>query len=122
MNMQDALVPDSLWEAIEPLLPPPVPKKKSGRPGVPDRPCLAGILYLLRTGCQWKYLPCRELECGSAPTVWRRLSVWTQAGVWSRLHQKIVEWDVALGEIDPKTSLSTRRPSVPFLGGPYWTK
>jgi transposase len=102
MNMQDALVPDDLWEVIEPLLPPPKPGKKSGRPRVPDRPCLAGIVYVLRTGCQWRLLPCKELDCGSYATVWRRFHEWTQADVWPRLHKKLIEWGVAIGEVDPK--------------------
>jgi transposase len=30
------LVPDQLWNAIQPLLPPEPPKPKGGRPRVPD--------------------------------------------------------------------------------------
>ncbi len=118
MNMQDALVPDALWEAIEPLLPPPRPKKKSGRPRVPDRPCLAGILYVLRTGCQWRFLPCRELQCGSPVTAWRRLDAWTRAGVWGRLHQKIVDWNAALGEVDPRHVIIDSASIRAVFGGP----
>jgi transposase len=103
MNMQDALVPDDLWEVIEPLLPPPKPRKNNaGRPPVPDRACLRGVIYVLRTGCQWRFLPCRELDCGSYPTVWRRFALWTRAGVWPKLHQALVDWGVAIGEVDPK--------------------
>src|SRR5579884_837552 len=102
MKLQDAMVPPELWEAIEPLLPPLKQPHTRGRPPVPDRNCLAGIMYLLKTGCQWKYLPCRELECGSPATVWRRLDAWTKSEVWPRLHQKILEWCGALGEIDPR--------------------
>ncbi len=47
------LVPDDLWEAIEPLLPKEPPKPKGGRPRVPDRAALAGIVFVLRTGCPW---------------------------------------------------------------------
>jgi transposase len=50
-------VPDALWRRIEPLLPPELPKPKGGRPRVPDRVAMAGILYRLRTGCQWKAIP-----------------------------------------------------------------
>jgi transposase len=103
MNMQDALVPDDLWEIIERLLPPPkLRKNNAGRRAVPDRACLAGIVYVLRTGCQWRYLPCKELACGSYPTVWRRFATWTRAGVWPRLHQELVNWGAKVGQVDPK--------------------
>ena len=46
-----SLVPDDLWEAIEPLLPKEPPKPKGGRPRVPDRAALGGIVFVLRTGC-----------------------------------------------------------------------
>jgi len=61
------LVPDDLWEAIEPLRPKEPPKPKGGRPRVPDRAALAGIVFVLRTGCPWRFLP-RELGCGSGVT------------------------------------------------------
>ncbi len=47
-------VPDDLWELIRPLLPPEKPAGTVGRPIVPYRTVLDGILYVLRTGCQWK--------------------------------------------------------------------
>jgi hypothetical protein len=41
--MARALVPDDLWAAIEPVLPPARPKPKGGRPPIPNRAALAGI-------------------------------------------------------------------------------
>ncbi|MBA2669806.1 MAG: transposase [Gemmatimonadetes bacterium] len=41
-------VPDELWEIMEPLLPPEKLKPKGGRPRVPDRDCLTGIILVLR--------------------------------------------------------------------------
>ena len=55
--MRTPLVPDALWEAIEPLLPPAPPKPKGGRPRVPDRACLTGIVFVLKTGLLWELLP-----------------------------------------------------------------
>jgi transposase len=117
MNMQDALVPDELWELVEPLLPPPRPKKKLGRPLVPDRACLAGIVYLLKTGCQWKYLPVKELSCGSPATVWRRFDAWSKADVWARLHRKILDWCAAIGEVDARHVIIDAASMRAFFGG-----
>jgi len=86
-----SLVPDALWEAIEPLLPHEPPKPKGGRPRLPDRAALAGIVFVLRTGCPWRLLP-NELGCGSGTTCWRRLRDWQEAGVWQRLHERLLNW------------------------------
>ena len=58
------IVPDDLWEEIKLLLPPEKPNKTIGRPVVPFRKVLDGIVYILRTGSQWKILP----EYGSGST------------------------------------------------------
>src|SRR5215217_8163975 len=94
-----SLVPDDLWEAIEPLLPKERPKPKGGRPRVPDRAALGGIIFVLRTGTPWRLLP-QELGCGSGSTCWRRLRDWQQAGVWERLHATILNWLGDEGRID----------------------
>ena len=89
--MNAPLVSNDLWEAIEPLLPQESPKSKGGRPRVPDRAALGGILFVLRTGCPWRMLP-KELGCGSGWTCWRRLRDWQEAGVWARLHERLLNW------------------------------
>jgi transposase len=52
----DTLVPEQLWQAIQPLLPP-APRRYGGRPRIDDRAALAGIIYQLRTGIPWRLLP-----------------------------------------------------------------
>jgi transposase len=42
-----SLVPDVFWEAIEPLLPQEPPKLKDGRPRIPNRAALGGIVFVL---------------------------------------------------------------------------
>ena len=74
-------VSDALWSIILPLLPASVPRPRSGRPRLPDRAALIGILFVLRTGIQWEMLPL-EMGCGSGITCWRRLRDWQEAGVW----------------------------------------
>ena len=49
-SMVKQLVPDELWMIIEPLLPPEPPKPNGGRPRVPERAALAGIIYVLKSG------------------------------------------------------------------------
>ncbi len=88
--MARPLVSDALWERIAPLLPPEPPKPKGGRPRVPDRACLAGIIFVLKSGIPWEMLP-QELGCGSGMTCWRRLRDWQAAGVWERLHQTLLD-------------------------------
>src|ERR1700755_440833 len=83
-------VTDELWAVLQPLLPAPKPKKKSGRPRVDDRACLNGILFVLQSGIPWELLP-QELGCGSGMTCWRRLRDWQQAGVWQRLHHRALQ-------------------------------
>jgi transposase len=87
--MPNPLLPDSLWLIIEPLLPPAAPKPKGGRPPVPARAALTGILFVLRTGIPWEMLPA-EMGCGSGVTCWRRLRDWQAAGVWDRLHRELL--------------------------------
>ncbi len=88
--MAKPLLPDELWTRIEPLLPPEPPKPKGGRPRLDSRMALTGILFLLKTGCPWEYLP-KEMGCGSGMTCWRRLRDWHEAGVWARIHQVLLD-------------------------------
>jgi transposase len=87
--MATPLVPDELWEIIEPLLPREKPKPKGGRPRVPDRACLSGIIFVLKSGIQWEMLP-QEMNCGSGITCWRRLRDWIRAGVWKKLQHELL--------------------------------
>ena len=97
--MSAPLVSDDLWAAIAPLLPAEPPKPKGGRPRVPDRACLTGIVFVLRSGIPWEMLP-QELGCGSGMTCWRRLRDWQAAGVWDRLHRVLLDRLGAADRID----------------------
>ena len=79
--MAKPLVSDELWALVAPLLPPEPPKPKGGRPRVPDRAALTGIIFVLKSGIPWELLP-QEMGCGSGMTCWRRLRDWHDAGVW----------------------------------------
>ena len=88
--MAKPLLPDALWEKIQPLIPVRRAKPKGGRPSIPDRNCMLGILFVLKTGTPWEYLP-QELGCGCGMTCWRRLRDWQQAGVWDRIWQLLLD-------------------------------
>jgi transposase len=94
------IVDDRLWLLVEPLLPKhPRRTRYPGRKRIDDRRCLTGILYVLRTGIPWEYLPL-EMGCGSGVTCWRRLREWQAAGVWTRLHQLLLDKLHAAERID----------------------
>jgi len=85
--MAKPILDDELWEIIESL----IPKKKRrfrypGRKPVPDREVLTGILFVLKTGISWQYLP-KEMGCGLGMTCWRRLRDWQKAGIWDKIHR-----------------------------------
>ena len=106
---------DELWEAIEPLLPPEPPKLKGGRPRVPNRAALAGIVFVLKSGIPWEMLP-QEMGCGSGSTCWRRLRDWQEAGVWEKLHRVLLDRIGEADEIDwERASLDSA--SVPAKRG-----
>ncbi len=79
-------VSESLWKAIAPLSPEPKPSPQRGRPPVPDRACLEGIIVVLKSGMPWQMLPTR-LGYGSGSTCWRRFRAWTRLGIWPELHR-----------------------------------
>ena len=74
-------IPDDLWDEIKQLLPE-KSDKTIGRPVIPFRKVLDGIVYILRTGCQWKMLP---KEYGSGSMCHRRFQQWTVSKVFQKL-------------------------------------
>lgn len=113
-------IPDEMWTHIEPLLPSARPHPKGGRPLAPARPCMDGIFYLLRTGCQWKALP----RCfGAASTVHDRFQDWRAHGVFSRLWAMgLVEYDACLGPEWEWQSMDGAMTKAPLGGKRYRTK
>lgn len=95
---------DEQWSLISNLFPRYTPSSKGGRPPVPARACMEGILWILRTGARWKDLP---KEFPSSTTCWRRLQQWTEAGIWekawARLLRKLdrkgsIDWDESMAD------------------------
>jgi transposase len=98
--MAAELLPESLWEEIQPLLPPrPPPSSKGGRPPVDDRAALRGILYVDRYGVPWQALPTAAFGV-SGSSCWRRLRDWTKAGIWPTLHRRLLNRLGRAGGVD----------------------
>lgn len=88
-------IPDDLWDKVRPLLGREKRAGTVGRPCVPHRTCLDGILHVLRTGCQWKRAPG---EFGSGSTLHRRFQLWVGRGVFKRIWRLLIkEYDAVRG-------------------------
>lgn len=99
--MAKPILDDELWTLIQPLLPPPKPRRMRypGRKPLDDRVVLTGILFVLQSGIPWEMLP-QEMGCGSGMSCWRRLRTWQEAGVWDRLHEVLLAKLRAADRID----------------------
>lgn len=76
---------DRQWQKICKLVPPP---KRRGRPPVDRRRIINAILYVVRTGCQWRMLP-RDFPNWS--TVYGVFRQWKNDGTWKRIHDRLRE-------------------------------
>jgi transposase len=89
-------ISDELRDKIDDLLPYEKPRYTVGRPIIPFRKVLDGILYVLRTGCQWKMLLPKEY--GSGSTCHRRFQQWVQIGIFKKIWTKLLEeYDSKIG-------------------------
>ena len=76
---------DGEWTILSPLVP---PARRGGRPRAVDmREVLNGILYVLRTGCQWRQLP-KDLPPHT--TVYGYLWEWSRYGILDRMHNALL--------------------------------
>lgn len=93
-------VSDALWERVEPLIP--TRKRKKGgtyrrRPGggrkpMEPRKVFEAIIFVLRTGCQWKALPTAHF--GSASAIHKYFLAWKRQKVFVTLWRKgLAEYD-----------------------------
>jgi len=114
--MAQELLPDELWEEIQPLLPKHAEHPKGGRPFADDRAALLGIIYVLRTGMPWQMIP-KEMPCPSGSTCWRRLQLWTALGLWPHVHQRLLNRLGKLGEIDLSRAVIDSASVRAVLGG-----
>jgi transposase len=105
-------VSDAFWERVESLVPSRkvdstknyVRKPGAGRPAKPARLVFEAIVYVLRTGCQWKALP--KERFGSTSAVHKRFLDWEEAGFFE------APWNAGLAEYDEMEGIAWRWQSV----------
>lgn len=90
-------LPEELWARLEPLLPRYRTSRRGGRPRADLKQVARGVFYVLRTGCQWKAVPC---EYGSGSTLHRYFQEWTSRGVFRRL------WKASLLQYDERQGIA----------------
>ena len=84
-NKYPSDVSDEQWALIEPL----IPVYPGGRPRkTPLRDVVDAIFYLLRTGCQWRYVP---KDFPPKSTVWRYFDEWRHNGTLEEIHDTLRE-------------------------------
>jgi len=74
---------DEQWQLIRPLLPKPA---RRGRPPIDRRRVINAVLYLNRTGCQWRQLPLDFPKWKTVYTIFRR---WRLCGLWEQIHDTL---------------------------------
>ncbi|OKI37084.1 transposase [Streptomyces sp. TSRI0281] len=99
VDLSRRLVPDELWELVAPLMPRFTSRPQGGGTApVDERAVFTAVVYVLTSGCAWRYLP--ESFRVSPATAHRRFTAWTEAGLWRRLHLAVLDELGARGELD----------------------
>lgn len=89
-------LPDPLWERILPILQAFWPRKPTGRRVADWRQALNGIIFRMRSGCQWEQLPRRF---GPKSTVHGWFQRWCAAGIMARIWEELVQACDELGAV-----------------------
>ena len=105
-------VTDDQWALVEPL----IPVYPGGRPRkTSTRDVLDAVFYVLRTGCQWRYLP---TDFPPKSTVWRYFDEWRHNGTLDTIHD-LLRRKVRTQEkpYAPRTTASVDSQSVDTTSG-----
>ena len=78
------LITDKEYERIKKLL----PRKKGdpGRSGIDNKLFVEGVIYVIKTGIPWRYLP---KEYGKWYNVWQRFNRWSNKGIWDKIFDEL---------------------------------
>jgi transposase len=88
---------DAQYAHLEPMLPEPRHHGQAGRPWLPHRAVVNGILWILRTGAPWRDLPRRY---GKWNSVYARFKRWRRDGTWTRVFATLLDERDNLGLLD----------------------
>ena len=107
--MSAPILPDDLWRRMEPLIPRQRRKRRglfAGRKPEDPRKIMAGIIFCLKTGVPWEYLPATN-DFASGRTCRKWMIKWHKARVWQKLfatllvelqHERKIDWRRAIIE------------------------
>jgi transposase len=91
MPKRQSRISNTLWSQLDPLLPPPVGRDKSGKLATLSNRCaVEGILIALLDDVPWHKLP-EDVTGIGGKSVWRRLRTWQRDGVWEKASALIVK-------------------------------
>ena len=90
-------VPDELWDKIKRILDQYDPPKRMGRKRIDQRKALDGVIFRMRTGCQWNQLP---KGFGDDSSVHRTFQRWERLGIFDRIWATLIEGCEELGGVD----------------------
>ena len=113
-KVYDTDLTDEQFALVEPFLPKP---KRMGRPPADPRAVLNGILYLVRTGCQWRLLP-KDFPPWSTVHTWYRR--WRRDGTWETIHEALRQQVRRQAGRDPSprsSAVDSQSVKTPAAGG-----
>ena len=90
-------IPEPAWERLKAILEETYPARPTGRPRIDFRKAIDGIIFRMRTSCQWNRLP---REFGDDSSVHRWFQSWVKDGVFEKLWAILVEECDELGGVD----------------------
>jgi len=100
--LRGAVLSDTEWELIAPLMPPPAPG--GGRPFADHLRVVEAVIWRYRTGAPWRDLPA---EFGPSQTAWKRHARFAIDGTWDKIHAALLAQADAEGRIDWAVSVDS---------------
>lgn len=99
--MSRDVLSDEMWAVIGPLFP---AVKSTGRPPVDRRAVVEATAWRFRTGAPWRDVPERF---GNWNTIYRNFNRWSEAGVWTRVLERVQSLAHQDGEVDWVASIDS---------------
>jgi putative transposase len=112
-------ISDDLWERIQPVLLTADPPKATGRKRVDQRQILNGIIFRMRSGCQWNHLP---KELGDDSTIHRTFQRWVGLGVLAQIWAVLAEECDELGGVEWEWQAADGAMGKARFGGASWAQ